>query len=144
MGKINQNLTGRSLRAFLLTTPVGAMSQITTDFNALFRKLRLVCAIAAAFFTALATVLGLLAGMVVVSKVTMGSPWGFGMDWFLDHLLVDVRGGHTPPCGGNVTTSRFQLPRGAGWLLQSGLRHSRLCYDDSVIRHLISWTQGLL
>jgi hypothetical protein len=42
MGDINKNHTGRSLRAFLLTTIFGATSQITTDFNALFRKLRLV------------------------------------------------------------------------------------------------------
>jgi len=42
MGEINQNLTGRSLRAFLIDDPVGATSQIIIDFNALFRKLRLV------------------------------------------------------------------------------------------------------
>jgi hypothetical protein len=41
MGEINQNLTGRSLRAFLIDDPVGATSQIIIDFNALFRKLRL-------------------------------------------------------------------------------------------------------
>jgi hypothetical protein len=41
MGEINQNLTGRSLRAFVIDDPVGATRQIIIDFNALFRKLRL-------------------------------------------------------------------------------------------------------
>jgi hypothetical protein len=99
---------------------------------------------AMAVFSAVTTVLVLLTGMVVVSKVTMGSPWGFGIDWFLDHVLVDVRGGHVPPCRGNVTTSQFQLPGGAARLRTSGLRHTRLCYDDGVAQHLISWTQALL
>ena len=42
MGEINQNLTGRSLRAFVIDDPVGATRQIIIDFNSLFRKLRLV------------------------------------------------------------------------------------------------------
>jgi hypothetical protein len=100
-------------------------------------------AIAVALFTAIATVLGLLAGMILVSMVTMGSPWGFGFDWFLDHLLVDLRGGPAPPCRGNVTTSRFQLPGGPSRFRRSGLRHTRLCYDEGVIQNIVAWTQDL-